>query len=246
MQIRINNKQTPIARVTTGICILVFVILYSSGNFIHATERIAITPEFPLQGPALAKGVLLIAGKELRDPNFEKTVILITEFDAKGTVGLVINRRTKIPVSEALPELQKMLPNLDHLYIGGPVAMNRINLLVRSTHPLEDAIQVSDDIYLIDTLEQFNKLSPDEIGPANLRLFSGFAGWAPGQLESELIRGDWHLWHSSAEIVFDSVPENVWHDLIRLVSAKWVKRDNRDSSQSVIKYKNMFKFAVYL
>ena len=225
---------------------LVFIILGSSGNFIHATERIAITPDYPLHGPALAKGVLLIAGKELRDPNFEKTVVLITEYDAKGTVGLVINRRTKIPVSEALPELQKILPIFDHLYIGGPVAMNSINLLIRSGVPLTDAIQVTDDIYLIDTLEQFNKLSPDEIEPDNLRLFSGFAGWAPGQLESELIRGDWHLWHSSTETVFDSVPENVWHDLIRLVSAKWVKRKEQDRGLPVIQHGNMFKLAVYL
>jgi putative transcriptional regulator len=228
MSTRVNNKQGPVARVTTGICMLVFIILCSSSNFMHATERIAITPDYPLHGPGLAKGVLLIAGKELRDPNFERTVVLITEYDAKGTVGLVINRRTKIPVSEALPELQKMLPILDHLYIGGPVAMNSINLLIRSGVPLADTIQVTDNIYLIDTLEQFNKLSPDEIEPANLRLYSGFAGWAPGQLESELIRGDWHLWHSSTEIVFDSVPENVWHDLIRLVSAKWVQRQAQD------------------
>lgn len=229
MSIRVSNKRLSIAGVTTGICVLVFIILCSASNLIHATERTAIMPDHPLHGPGLAKGVLLIAGKELRDPNFEKTVILITEFDAKGTVGLVINRRTKIPVSEALPELQKMLPILDHLYIGGPVAMNSINLLIRSEVPLADATHVTHDIYLIDTLEQFDKLSPDEIEPDNLRLFSGFAGWAPGQLESELIRGDWHLWHSSAEIVFDSVPGNVWHDLIRLVSAKWVRRDNRDT-----------------
>lgn len=223
---------------------LVFIILCPPGNLIHAAERIAITPDYPLHGPGLAKGVLLIAGKELRDPNFEKTVVLITEYDAKGTVGLVINRRTKIPVSEALPELQKMLPILDHLYIGGPVAMNSINLLIRSVAPLADAIQVTDDIYLINTLEQFNKLSPDEIEPADLRLFSGFAGWAPGQLESELIRGDWHLWHSNAKIVFDSVPESVWHDLIRLVSAKWVKSKEQDRGQPAVKHGNMYKLAV--
>ena len=225
---------------------LVFIMLFASSHFIYATEKTFIKTDNPLHAPGLGKGVLLIAGKGLRDPNFEKTVVLITEFDAKWTVGLVINRRTKIPVSEALPELQQMVPILDHLYIGGPVAMNSINLLIRTGHPLSDAIHVTDDIYLINTLDQFKQLVPDDIETGNLRLFSGLAGWAPGQLESELIRGDWHLWHTSTEVVFDSVPENVWHDLIRLVSAKWVKREDQDTDQAIIEHENMFKSVVYL
>src|SRR5690606_730085 len=71
---------------------------------IHIAEDSPGKSRYHLHGPALDKGVILIASKQLRDPNFEKTVILITAFDNYGTTGLVINKRTRIPASEALPQ----------------------------------------------------------------------------------------------------------------------------------------------
>lgn len=238
MSVRLNN-QAFIGKLIIGTSLLVFILLCTFHNFILAADRIAARVNYPLHSPALAKGVLLIAGKELRDPNFEKTVVLITEFNDKGAAGLVINRRTKIPVSEALPELKQLIPILEHLYIGGPVAVNSIHLLVRSESSLANAIAVIDDIYLINTLDQFRQLVLDDIQPGDLKLFSGLAGWAPGQLESELIRGDWYLWHTDSETVFNSDPEYIWHDLIRIASAKWVKWESRDTGQPVNKPENM-------
>ncbi|OGT71714.1 MAG: hypothetical protein A2W76_04125 [Gammaproteobacteria bacterium RIFCSPLOWO2_12_47_11] len=219
----LKGKLLIIARSMSGTGLLGFTLLCALTHSINAADQDTVPSGHPMHNPGLAEGVLLIAGKKLNDPNFEKTVILITEFDSKGTAGLVINRRTKIPVAEALPELQKMIPILDHLYIGGPVAVNNINLLIKSETSLATAKQVTNGIYLINTLAQFNQLVLDDIKPENFRLFSGFAGWAPGQLESELIRGDWYLWHASTETVFNPVPENIWHELIQIVSAKWVK-----------------------
>lgn len=175
-----------------------------------------------IHSPGLAEGVLLIADKKLVDPNFEKTVVLITGYDSRGTSGLVINRRTKIPAAEVLPELKKIIPELTHLYLGGPVAVNSINILIKSETVLATAKQVTNSIYLISTLAQFNQLEPENIELENVRLFTGLAGWAPGQLETELIRGDWYLWYADAESVFNPAPENIWHELIQTVSAKWV------------------------
>ena len=211
------------------VCLLVFLLLYAGPDArLHAAHLATNLDSHPIQNPGLAEGVLLIAGKKLNDPNFEKTVILITEYNSTGTTGLVINRRTKIPVVEALPELQKLFPYLDHLYIGGPVAVNSISLLVKSESSLATAKQVTDDIYLINTLMQFNQLEQAKIEPGYLKLFTGLAGWAPGQLESELIRGDWYLWHADIESVFNPVPENIWYDLIQTVTAKWVKSGNTE------------------
>jgi putative transcriptional regulator len=207
----------------SGIVLLAFMLMCSLSLNINAADKDTFPGGYPTLNPSLAEGVLLIAGKKLNDPNFEKTVILITEYDSNGTTGLVINRRTKIPVAEVLPKLHKLIPLLDHIYVGGPVATNSINILIRSNTSLATAKQVTDNIYLVNTFEQFHQLRLGDIEPENLRLFSGLAGWAPGQLESELIRGDWYIWHVSTETVFNPVPENIWYELIQIVSAKWVK-----------------------
>lgn len=179
---------------------------------------------YHLSNPSLKKGVLLIAARKLQEPVFEKTVILITEYSNDGTTGIVINRRTKIPVAQALPQLTELLPVLEHLYIGGPVMPNAINLLMSSKNELVNAKKIFDDIYLIDTLELFNDVFANHPDTEYIRIYSGYAGWAPGQLESELMRGDWYLWHTSRDMVFNNSPELLWQELIQVVTAKWVMR----------------------
>lgn len=238
MSTRLNN-QLSVTRLISGACFPVFILLCIFHHFIHAADQATAGNIHPLQGPTLAKGVLLVAANKLRDPNFEKTIVLITEFDDRGTAGLVINRRTNISVAELLPDLKEMVPALEHLYLGGPVAPNSINLLIKSEQPVAAAQQVTDGIYLINTLDQLNQLAPGDFEAENLRLYTGLAGWAPGQLESELIRGDWYLWHTSAESVFSPEPGMLWDELIQIVSAQWVKRSWPDFGQSVISNGNM-------
>jgi putative transcriptional regulator len=175
-----------------------------------------------LQNPRLGKGVLLIAGRNLNDPNFSKSVVLITEFNETGTVGLVINRRTMIPLAEVFPQIGELTALLEHLYLGGPVATHSIRLLVQAEELPDEAKHVFDDIYLVDTHNLFNQIIQDEPGRRNLKLYAGYAGWAPGQLESELLRGDWYIWHASAEIIFNMMPEDTWNELIQVATAKWV------------------------
>ena len=182
----------------------------------------AISGPAPLLTPHLAQGVLLIAGENLRDPNFAETVILITHYSETGTSGLILNRRTKIPGPQVMPRLWQLIPLLEHLYIGGPVRTATISLLLKSEYPITDATQVTQGIYLIDTFEQFNNLPVDDIDQGNVRVYSGYVGWGSGQLESELLRGSWHLWHANPELVFSLTPETLWNELIRVVSAKWV------------------------
>jgi Putative transcriptional regulator len=171
--------------------------------------------------PKLATGVLLIAGKNLNDRNFERTVILITGYDAGGTTGLVLNRRTKIPVRQALPDIEEITALLDDLYIGGPVATNHIRLLVKADQIPHGARQMVDDVYLIDTMESFKRLDLKGMDNHSVRLYMGFAGWAPGQLETEMLRGDWHTLPATSRAVFNATPENLWYELIYLAMAIW-------------------------
>jgi putative transcriptional regulator len=176
----------------------------------------------PLHNPRLDKGVLLIAGENLNDPNFSRSVVLITEFNDGGTLGLIINQRTKIPSPEFLPEIRELVPLLEFIYTGGPVASGYINMLIKSDQPVPGATEVIKEVYLVNSLKIFKALPLDKLSAGNLRLYSGLAGWAPGQLESELVRGDWYIWHASTGEVFNTHPELLWEELIRLVTARWV------------------------
>lgn len=195
-------------------------IFISFYNCAYATDNTQQVQHY--SGPGLQKGVLLIAAEKLSDPNFGRTVILITEFNKAGTVGLVLNKRTRIPIAKALPQILQIVPVPDYLYNGGPVIPDSVNLLVSTETPVAKANKIIDNIYLVDTLDLLNKIITKNMDIRFIRLYAGFASWAPGQLESELIRGDWYLWHASEDIVFSKSPDTVWEELIRIVTAKWV------------------------
>lgn len=174
--------------------------------------------------PVLKKGVLLIASRHLVDPYFGQAVILLTQYDHAGTTGIIINRQTQHSVSGTFPEIAKRLPVLEYLYLGGPVASTRVSLLLQSSQNIDGANEIMKGIYHIDTQVLFERLDFGSLKPANGRLFSGFAGWAPGQLESEMQRGDWYTWQASASTIFTPTPEDLWDELIDLASARWVSR----------------------
>lgn len=176
----------------------------------------------PAAHPVLAQGVLLIAGKNLLEPNFARTVILLTEYGDEGAAGLVLNRRTTLAASQALPQLEGLVANLDTIHIGGPIAVNHIRLLVKGATIPEGARQVIDDIFMINTIEALRQLGSEHMHKDDVRLYMGYAGWAPGQLETELLQGDWYIWAASSEVIFSKHPESIWNELIYLATAKWI------------------------
>jgi putative transcriptional regulator len=171
--------------------------------------------------PVLAQGVLLVAGKNLLDPNFARTVILITEYGDEGTTGLVLNKRTTLAASHALPQLDGLAAGPDRIHIGGPIAVNHIHMLVKGDNVPGGATNIVDNIFMIDTMEVLRELGPEHMHQDNARLYLGYTGWAPGQLETELLHGDWFIWKASSEVIFSKHPESIWYELIYLVTAKW-------------------------
>ena len=180
-----------------------------------------VAPEKAPGHTVLAEGVLLIAGKNLLDPNFARAVILITEYDAQGTTGLVLNRPTKIPVSHALPQLKELAEHPETIHSGGPVAANLIHLLVKSDLVPQGAKQLVDNIFMVDSMETLRQLELEGNNKNEIRVYMGFSGWAPGQLETELLHGDWYIWPASSTVIFSKNPENIWYELIYLATAKW-------------------------
>ena len=176
------------------------------------------------QHPELSKGILLIAGRNLNDPNFNKTVILVTDFSEIGTTGLIINKPTDILIDQVLPQFSQWDSITRYLNIGGPVAINSFSLLVRSGQelPASGSRHIINDIYLVNSMEMLKHIPHQDEDKTFFKLYLGYAGWSPGQLESELLRGDWHLWHADADLIFDTDYSEIWQQLIELVSAKWV------------------------
>jgi len=160
-----------------------------------------------------AAGRFLVAARGLSDPNFERSVVLLVQHEAEGSWGLVINRPTGVPLAKLFTE-EPGLGRLDgFLYAGGPVGAGRFLLLLRAHRPPEESRPVFADVYLGWTPAALR----DSRGISEFRVYSGYAGWAPGQLDVEIARGDWHLLPAEAPLLFGRRPELIWEELARKV-----------------------------
>lgn len=159
-----------------------------------------------------AAGKLLVASRELQGPTFAETVVLLVHYDDDGAVGLIVNRPMSITPAIALPRLPMLADYRGPLYLGGPVDRRRILALQRSKQPRDTAAMVFGDVYVRPLDEA---LLAEPLGDSSrLRLYVGYAGWGPGQLDEELARGSWHVASASEELVFSDAPDTVWRRLL--------------------------------
>src|SRR5579863_6990193 len=158
----------------------------------------------------LAAGKILVARRSLLDPNFSKTVILLVQHDDEGTLGLVINRQTKVPLSRLSEELAGAKDRTDLLYLGGPVETTGIMALVRTKTKPDDAKRVLTDVFVISTKSTLEKTIAAATAPNTFRLYLGYAGWDAEQLEWELGLDAWDVLPADAGIAFDPHPETLW------------------------------------
>lgn len=155
-------------------------------------------------------GRFLIATELVGGPAFRETVVLILRYNDAGTLGLIVNRPTDIDPAEALPELNGVARYEGSLFFGGPVGMHTLRLLLRTDTPPEHAIKVFGNVYMVPLSEALLARQPDA---SSLRLYLGYAGWAPGQLERELSEGSWNIVNASTEAVFSPEPGDLWRRL---------------------------------
>jgi putative transcriptional regulator len=186
-----------------------------------------------LAAPALAdagdpaKGKLLVARRGMADPNFAETVILLLDYDEEGAMGLVINLPTELGVAAALPNLDSMKQAGQSVYIGGPVALGQMLLLVRTRQMPEDSLHIFDDVYLSSSPALLDRLGRDGDEAPPFRVFAGHAGWSPGQLDGEVARGVWHVLPAESDWVFNEAPGELWRELIEKSSAQWARYGGR-------------------
>jgi putative transcriptional regulator len=152
-------------------------------------------------------GQLLLASPALHDPNFSRTVVLISVHTEEGAMGVVLNRPSAVTVSEAVPQLERAVAEREPVYVGGPVQPSSIVFLAEFLDPSPAGLLVVGRIGFPTPDADIDELTE---ATARRRVFAGFAGWGEGQLDEELEHGDWIAQPALPEDVFTDVPAELW------------------------------------
>ena len=162
-----------------------------------------------------ANSIFLVARRGLPDPNFREAVVLVTKPQVGAPIGVIINRPLEQRLSEIFTEFETLKKRKDVLYFGGPVKPDGFVFLVRARERPAGGMSVLKDVYFTGDIELIEKLLKRKNPTEGLRVFAGYSGWAPEQLQREIARGDWHILPASAETVFQKDPRRIWEELIK-------------------------------
>jgi len=172
-------------------------------------------------GAALAqddeRNAVLVAKPHLLDPNFRESVVVVAKAPNGAAVGVIINRPTKKSLAQILPGNETLARFTEPLFFGGPVEQVGLYALFRAEEPPGEALRISRDLWLAinpATVEQLMKHPPEQ-----LRFFTGYSGWAAGQLANELTRGDWWVLEADPDVAFRPDPSTLWEELARRARA---------------------------
>jgi len=158
-------------------------------------------------------GRLLISEPFMMDPNFKRSVILITEHHEDGTTGFVLNHQSENLLGDLLPDLAySELP----VYMGGPVATDTLHFIHRCPEKIDGGLEMKNGIYwggdfdIVKELINNYQLNADEI-----RFFTGYSGWSAGQLNEELEEDTWIVADKfNVDMIFASTDHNLWKEVV--------------------------------
>lgn len=158
-------------------------------------------------------GRLLVATPALDEPTFERAVVLLLDHDEEGALGVVLNRASGVTVRETLDGWEELVAAPPVLFGGGPVEPTAVVALghARAGVASDGFSPIVDDVRLVD-LEADPALAAVDL--ERVRLFAGYAGWGPGQLEEEIAQGAWFTVDAQAGDVFTDDPDALWHRVL--------------------------------
>jgi putative transcriptional regulator len=157
------------------------------------------------------RGRLLISSGSLFDPNFRHTVVLVGEHSAEGALGVVLNRALDVTVAEAVPALSSLVVPGELLFEGGPVHPSSPVLLA------EFARAELADVWVFGAIGFLVGEVSEDVRPGILRarVYAGYSGWGPGQLEREMQEGAWIVDPALKEDVFTKTPDTLWSRVLQ-------------------------------
>ena len=191
----------------TAAALLLVLLSTASGHAARPGER-----DVPSQSSSTT-GQLLVATEALRDPRFVRTVIFMLRHDASGAAGLVVNRPVgRLPLARVLESLGREPAAAQgeiRVHYGGPVEPGRGFVLHTRDWSGDASRHVTADIGLTSDPAVFEALASGG-GPRHALFAAGYAGWAPGQLETELSGGFWLVVSADAALIFDDDADSKW------------------------------------
>ena len=191
--------------------------LLLAGSLVAAGAMEARGTLFPTA--RLETGRLLVARPGMLDPNFAGTVVLLFSYGEAGAAGVIVNRSTRTTLSHALPQVEALAERPEVLFRGGPVAVDRLIFTFRATALPEGCLPVLADVCASGSLEVVSAALDGERPTIEFKGFAGHAGWAPGQLEWEIEQDRWYVVPGDSRWIFDSSPDDLWPELIRLAES---------------------------
>jgi putative AlgH/UPF0301 family transcriptional regulator len=192
-----------------------------SADFRHVQS----TPVQSKSAKNLAVGKLLVASRNLGDPSFAKSVILLVRYDEKGALGLMLNHRTDVPLSRALDKLKAAKDRIDPVYLGGPVELPSVFALLQSPKKIEGAENIFDGVYLIADKTLFEQTIAAKPDPHAFHVYLGYAGWTQEQLQQEVALGAWFVFPADANKIFNADPDSLWDEMIRKTELQMALKD---------------------
>ena len=163
----------------------------------------------PIENPD--KGKLLIAEPFLGDPSFERTVILLTDFNTDGAVGFVLNRPLDLRMEQVLVDFPAFKPNL---FYGGPVQQNNLYYLHNQGELIPDSVEVLPGLFWGGKISAVKEmLKPGIMGEKDIRFFLGYSGWGKEQLANEIKENSWMVVTPSINLL-NTDTKTLWKDLL--------------------------------
>ena len=159
-------------------------------------------------------GFFLVASEDMLDPRFKEAVILVTPHHRGEVVGVVVNKPSETAVSTLFPKSDLKDEHSRQLYFGGPLSKQSLLFLIRSKKQPKASLRIFENVFLSADSKVLEQVLRHPKPFAGLRVFSGYAGWKPGQLEAEVEKGYWLLREADAEILFNTEPGLIWRKLL--------------------------------
>ncbi|GLZ76217.1 UPF0301 protein [Actinorhabdospora filicis] len=159
---------------------------------------------------ASLSGRLLVASPVLKDPNFDRTVVLLLGHESDGALGVVLNRATEMPVTDVLDGWDGLVPEPAVVFEGGPVQPESAIAVARIRPGVGKPECFRTFAGRLGTLDLAADPEPLAEVIDGLRIFAGYAGWGPGQLEGEIDEGAWLVFDVLPGDAFAPNPEDLW------------------------------------
>ena len=166
------------------------------------------------------KGKLLISEPFLLDPNFKRTIILLTEHGEEGSLGFVLNK----PTDHYIHKLVEDFPEFESkVFYGGPVQLNMLQFIYKSDSPyIENSIEIIPGLYWGGSFDILKSMiTSGAVDPADFRFFLGYSGWGEEQLNDELKGNSWIVTDTTIDNIFSEEPDKLWRDILKGMGKKF-------------------------